>query len=229
VGDNSFGGGGGSDGAAAAAAAVAATAAAVEAVAAAAVATATAAVAKALAKAAKIRRYRNSLQSSPGLYSLLLPLLLPLPSVEVSNVIGRYLMLRKNKARVDLTLCQLSILRTRLSNAKRLAMLALLEEIRRNPTHALMAAIWPAMVSAIVLQDGGGGGQGGGEGVGGEDGLSTSTTTTMTMLLTAVVVDGGVVGRGQSKDDNVRPPAVGGGGDNSGTMAKMVEVDKAVQ
>jgi hypothetical protein len=223
VGGGSFGGSGGRNGteAAAAAAAVAAAAAA------AAAATATAVVAKAWAKVAKICRYHDSLQSSLVSYSLLSPSSSPLPSAEVSNVIRWYLVSRKNKARTDLTSCKLSVLHTRLSNAKRLAMLALSEKIRRNPTSVLMAAIWPTMVSAITPQDGGGGGGGGG--AGGKDGLSTSTTTTTTTSTKAVVVDGGVVEWGRINDDDVRPLAAGGGGDYGGMTTKTVEVDKVVR
>ncbi len=104
--------------AAALAAVEAAAAATAAAAAAAAAATATAAVAKAWAKAAEICRYRNSLHSSPASYSSLLPLVLPLPSAEVSNVIGWYLVLQKNEVRADLMSCELSVLRTRLLNAK---------------------------------------------------------------------------------------------------------------
>jgi hypothetical protein len=97
----------------------------------------------------------------------------------------------QDKVCADLTSHKLSILPTRLLNAEQLAMLALSEEIHRNSTRALMAAIWPAMVSTNAPQDGGGGG-----GAGGEDGSSTSTTTMMTTLMTAAVMDGEVVRRG---------------------------------
>ncbi|KAL3796181.1 hypothetical protein ACHAW5_005864, partial [Stephanodiscus triporus] len=140
-------------------------------------------------------------------------------SAELSNVVGRYLVARKNDERSNSGMRELSKLRRRLSDVERVATLALSEEIRRNPPRAMLAAIVPA--AAVVAAAGGGGEEG-------EDHLGSSSSSSPT----TVIADGGGWGRKCDNDDDDDDddcgcccPKAGGGG---GSRTKTVVVDKVV-
>ncbi|KAL7465483.1 hypothetical protein ACHAXS_005818 [Conticribra weissflogii] len=72
---------------------------------------------------------------------------------QLLNILGKYLVSRKNKHFLSPTSRQIVSLQTQLAQVERLATLAIVKEIERNPPKALMAVVGPAVVMDVDRDD----------------------------------------------------------------------------